>query len=131
MSNRVTFIEYSTISNIRHEMSSIAMTLIHIMRKLKFYLDHKSLETIYLSFIRPLLEYRDVIWDNCTQYEKKKLDKFQNKAARIKTGTTKLVSLDTLYKQVGWQILHRRPQDHKITLFIRCLINSHLYICLP
>ena len=92
---------------------------IHIMRKLKFNLDRKSLETIYLTFIRPLLEYGDVIWDNCTQYEKNELDKIQNEAARITTGTTKLVSLDNLYKEVGWQTLHRRRQDHKITLFYK------------
>ena len=92
---------------------------IHIMHKLKFKLDRKSLETIYLTFIRPLLEYGDVIWDNCTQYEKNELDKIQNEAARITTGTTKLVSLDNLYKEVGWQTLHRRRQDHKITLFYK------------
>ena len=92
---------------------------IHVMRKLKFKLDRKSLETIYLTFIRPLLEYGDVIWDNCTQYEKNELDKIQNEAARITTGTTKLVSLDNLYKEVGWQTLHRRRQDHKITLFYK------------
>ena len=44
---------------------------INIMRKLKFQLDRKSLETIYLAFVRPLLEYADVTWDNCSQYEKK------------------------------------------------------------
>ena len=92
---------------------------IHIMHKLKFKLDRKSLETIYLTFIRPLLEYGDVIWDNCTQYEKNELDKIQNEAARITTGTTKIVSLDNLYKEVGWQTLHRRRQDHKITLFYK------------
>ena len=31
------------------------------MRKLKFKLDRKSLETIYLTFIRPILEYGDVL----------------------------------------------------------------------
>ena len=72
------------------------------MHKLKFRLDRKSLETIYLTFIRPLLEYGDVIWDNCNQYEKNELDKIQNEAARITTSTTKkLVSLDKLYKEVG------------------------------
>ena len=40
-------------------------------------------------------------------------------AARITTGTTKLVSLDKLYKEVGWQTLRRRRQDHKITLFYK------------
>ena len=52
---------------------------IYIMRELKFKLDRKSLETIYLVFIRPLLECGDVIWDNCTQYEKNELDKIQTK----------------------------------------------------
>ena len=42
---------------------------IHIMQKLKFKLNSKSLGTIYLVFTRPPLEYRDVIWDNYTQYE--------------------------------------------------------------
>ena len=63
------------------------------MKKLKFKLDRRSLETIYLIFIWPLLEYGDVTFDNCTQYEKQELDKIRNEAARIATGTTKLVSL--------------------------------------
>ena len=45
------------------------------MRKFKFKLDRKSLQTMYFSFIRPLLEYADVIWDNCTQYEVNELEK--------------------------------------------------------
>ena len=38
---------------------------INVMRKLKYKLDRKSLEIIYTAFIRPLLEYAGVIWDNC------------------------------------------------------------------
>ena len=44
-----------------------AWARINIMRKLKFKLDRKSLETIYKAFIRPLIEYGDIIWDNCLQ----------------------------------------------------------------
>ena len=44
---------------------------VNTMRRLKFKLGRKSLEIIYTAFIRPLLEYSDVIWDNCTEYEKK------------------------------------------------------------
>ena len=46
---------------------------INVIRKLKLKLDRKSLETIHIAFIRPLLEYRDVIWDKCAQYEKKRI----------------------------------------------------------
>ena len=66
------------------------------MRKLKTKLDLKSLETIYIAFIRPILEYADLIWDNCPQYEKNELEKIRTEAARIATSTTKLISLSSL-----------------------------------
>ena len=47
-----------------------AWNRINIMRKLKFKLDRSSLEIIFTTFIRPLLEYGDIVWDNCTQFEK-------------------------------------------------------------
>jgi hypothetical protein len=47
------------------------------MRKLKFQLDRRPLEVIYLTFIRPSLEYADVVYLNCTQYEKLELDKMK------------------------------------------------------
>ena len=96
---------------------------INIMRKLKFQLDRKSLETIYLAFVRPLLEYADVTWDNCSQYEKNELNKIQNEAARIAVGATKLVSLNALYNEIGWESLEKRRLDHKLTLFYKMLNN--------
>ena len=61
--------------------------------------------TIYISFIRPLLEYTNVVWDNCTHFESNELEKIQNEAARIVTGATKLVSLHSLYTETGWESL--------------------------
>ena len=89
------------------------------MRKLKFQLDRKSLQTIYFSFIRPLLEYADVVWNNCTQYELNELDKIQNEAARIVTGATKLASIDSLHTETGWETLGSRRKTHKLTLFYK------------
>ena len=89
------------------------------MRKLKFKLDRKALETIFIALIRPILEYGDIIWDNCTQYEKQELEKVQIEAARIATGTTKLVSLNSLYTEIGWQTLQQRHTSHKLTLFYK------------
>ena len=100
-----------------------AWTRINIMRRLKFKLDRKSLETIYLTFIRPLLEYGDVLWDNCTKYEKEELDKIQNEAARIATGATKLVSLIPLSNEIKWESLEDRRNKHKLTLFYKMKFN--------
>ena len=101
---------------------------INIMRKLKFKLDRKSLEIIYTTFIRPILEYGDVIWDNCTQYEKLELEKIQNEAARIATGTTKLVSLNSLYKEICWETLETRRNNHKMTLFYKMVKKLYTFI---
>ena len=71
------------------------------MRKLKFKLDRRSVQIIYFTFNRPILECADVVWNNCTQYEVNKLEKIQNEAARIVTGATKLVSIDSLIHETG------------------------------
>ena len=63
------------------------------MRKVRFNIDRKSLEIIYTCFIRPILEYADIVWSNCTKYELDELDKIQNESARITSGATKLISL--------------------------------------
>ena len=73
---------------------------IGILRRLKFLLDRLSLQTIYFSFIRPILEYGDTVWDNMYEYHKEELDKIQNEAARIVTGCTKLVSLSDLSRLI-------------------------------
>ena len=70
--------------------------LINIMRRCTFLLDGKSIQTIYFSFIRPLLKYADVIWNDCAQYESNELEQIQNEAARIVTGATRLVSVNSL-----------------------------------
>ena len=42
------------------------------------------------------MEYADVVWDNCSQYEVNDLEKIQNEAVRIVSGATKLVSINSL-----------------------------------
>ena len=100
-----------------------AWNRINTMRKLKFQLDRKSLEIIYTSFIRPILEYGNEIWDNCTQYEKDGLEKIQTEAARIATGATKLVSIENLYSEIGWDTLDIRRKKQKLTLFYKMVNN--------
>jgi hypothetical protein len=58
-----------------------AFTRVNIMRKYKFILDRRTLEQIYLTFIRPLLEYGDVVWDCKTAYLTNKLESVQAEAA--------------------------------------------------
>ena len=67
-----------------------------MLRGLKFRLKRFSLEKIYTSFIRPLLEYSDSIWDNLNQEEINLVDCVHTEAARIVSGATKLCNIDRL-----------------------------------
>ena len=96
------------------------------MRKLKFLLDRRSLEIMYVSFIRPLLEFADVVWDNCTVYEVNAREKIQLEAARIVNGTTKLVSLEMQYKETGWETLEVRRSKHSTKRVITFLQSIYL-----
>ena len=100
-------------------IKSKAWTRINVMRKLKFKLDRRSLQIIYFTFIRPILEYADVVWNNCTQYEVNELEKIQNEAARIVTGATKLVSINSLMQETGWETLSNRRKKYKLFLFYK------------
>ncbi len=109
---------------------SKAIVRLNMLRRHKFYLDRKSLELMYFIYIRPILEYADVVWDNCTLYEKEELEKIQLEAARIVCGATKLVSLDLLYKETGWEKLSSRRRKHKLITFYKMYKHlSPAYLC--
>ena len=95
------------------------------MRKLKFTVRHKALNQIYmyLSFLRPIIEYASVVWDNCTLYKKDNLEKIQIEAGRIVTGLTRSASLYNLYHELGWLTLSERRKYQKLVLTYKITHN--------
>ena len=64
--------------------------------------------------MRPILEYGSIVWDGCNQYEKDMLDKLQLEAARVVTGLTRSVSINSLLKEIGWVSLEDRRKIQKL-----------------
>ena len=107
-----------------------SLNRLNLLRSLKFILNRQSLQKIYFTFIRPILEYADVVWDNCTQQQQNELEKIQLEAGRIVTGTTKLINIQKLYDELGWDKLSDRRRLHKLQLFYK--MDNHLapdYLC--
>ncbi|MCG7879157.1 MAG: reverse transcriptase domain-containing protein, partial [Candidatus Thiodiazotropha endolucinida] len=102
-------------------ISEKACTRLNLLRALKFRVSRKALEKMYMSFIRPLLEYSDVVWDNCSLESKKQLDAIHVEAARIITGATKLCSVEKLFSELGWESLQSRRNKHKLVIFYKAL----------
>jgi hypothetical protein len=68
----------------------------------------------YLSFIRPLFEYGDALWDPHNMYLIDILEKVQIEAMRIISGGTKLTSLRELYKETGLIKVKDRLENHQL-----------------
>ena len=100
-------------------ITKIAWQRLNMLRLLKFKLKRSSLEKIYNSFVRPLMEYRDSVWDNCNNDESNKLESIHTEAARIITGATKLCSIDRLFKDLDWETLQNRRRKHRLLLFYK------------
>ena len=79
-----------------------AYNRLNILRRLKFTLNRKTLERMYFSFIRPILEYADIIWDNNVAIINHKIESVQIEASRIVTGGTDLPHFKIcIQKQAG------------------------------
>jgi hypothetical protein len=85
---------------------------LNVFRTLKFKLLRNHHQVIYFSFIRPLLEYADIIWDNIPEYLRDKLESMQIEAVRIVTRTN-IVELCSKEKQlmVGTNVYNTRPDN--------------------
>ena len=71
------------------------------IRAFKFRISRKSLEKIYISYICPLIEYSDTVWNNCSTKSNKQLEAIHAEAARIVSGATKHCSIDKLFMDLG------------------------------
>ena len=99
------------------EITTKAWQRLNIQRAFKFKFDRKSLERMYISFIRPTLEYSGVVWDNCTNQDKKLLEAIQIEAMRIVTGATKVCSIAKLYNDTGWETLEAHREKQKLIIY--------------
>ena len=95
---------------------------LNILRKLKFKLNRQYLQNIYITFIRPILEYGSEVWDNCGAVNSDRLEKVQT--ARIVTGLTSYASLDSIYCETGWEKLTVRREVKKLNLFYKIINNE-------
>ena len=74
---------------------------IHLLSAFKYSMSRYALFRCYLSFVRPLLEYADIIFDNCFKQEKLMIENLKYAALRLVTGAKKGTSRELLLKYCG------------------------------
>ena len=107
---------------------------IGFLRKLKYKLSKDTLNKLYLTYIRLLLEYASDVWNGCSITDSNRIEKVQLHAARIITGLPIFAFLNSLYFKTGWEKLDERRKSKKLALIYKIVNNkapSYLNDLLP
>ena len=110
-------------------IASTANKKLNLLAHLKNLLDRKTLFIMYTSFIRPSIEYANVIWCNCTDTENDFLEGIQRRAARIITGGTISTSSKCLYEELAIETLKCRRDRNVMLMFHKIVFeNAPFYL---
>ena len=107
---------------------------IGLLKYLSKYLPRHTLSELYKLYVRPHLDYGDVIYhipDKVCEFSQtislsnlmEKLESVQYSAARAVTGTWKGTSREKLYIELGWESLSSRRWSRRLTLFYKIMNN--------
>ena len=102
--------------NIKTILTKVNRT-IGLLRKFQQVLPRPSLITIYKAFIRPHLDYGDVIFDQAFNNSfHQRLESIQYNAALAITGAIRGTSKEKLYQELGFESLQSRRWFRKLSL---------------
>ena len=90
-----------------------------ILKKIKHILSQNYLKIIYKSIVEPYFNYCCLVWDGFDEVLADKLQKMQNRAARIITGAPYTsVRTSEIFKELGWvPLAESRLQQKAIMMF--------------
>ena len=108
---------------------------IGLLRKLQALLPRAPLITIYKSFIRPHLDYGDMIYDQSFKMSfQQKMESIQYNTALAITSAIRGSSREKLYQELGLETLQQRRWYRKLCCFYKILKSQslkYLYSIMP
>ena len=106
-----------------------------IIKKLQHTLPRQALLTIYKSFVRPHLDYGDIIYDQPNNESfNQKLESYQYNAALAITGAIRGTSQTKIYKELGLESLKFRRYFRRLCTFFKIQksgLPSYLFNLIP
>jgi hypothetical protein len=86
------------------------------LKRTRPFVPYHTLVSIFNSLVQPHFDYCSVVWGNCSKTLSTKLQKLQNRAARIITYSNFDVNADLLIDRLGWKKLDSQRQIHRDTM---------------
>ncbi len=107
------------------EIATKARKRLGCLKLHSFRMSRRSLELCYLTFVRPVMEYGNVMYDSASDEDLNILSEIEKDAMRTITGARKKCNLDKLYKEFKWPTLAVRRANQKITTLGKIIIKNY------
>ena len=93
---------------------------ISLLRRLSWFLPRSLLVLFLKSYILPVLDYCDVVWDSCTKKEAQQMETLLNYACRVVLHRQKHESATAARAELGLTTLAVRRKIHLARLMYKC-----------
>ena len=101
---------------------------IEMLKFVKYRVDRSTSTCLYKTLTRPLIEYGDVIWNNCHNRDSALLDNVRYEATGVVTGAIKGTSSARFHNELAWEPLCTRREWHKLSQFYKIVKNILLHV---
>ena len=111
-------------NQIKHISSKVSngLRMLYLARKLTD--NQETLKTIYYSLVQPYFDYCDVVWGDCSKTRADKLQKLQNRAARIITRADYSIRSSDVLNSLEWSNLEERRKRHLLVTMLKIFNND-------
>ena len=106
-----------------NDICTKASKRLNMMKLFKFKLDRKSLEIMYTTFVRPVMEYGIVVWGGTFDSNILKLEQINVEALRIITGATSRSNISHLYEETSLPSFMDRRDRSMLMMLYKVKIN--------
>ena len=97
--------------------------MLNVMKQYKYYLSRHTLKVIYLSYVKSITDYADMLLSNLSLLQEHKLEQIQYHAMLTVTGCVFGTSQVNLQKELGWNTLKQFRTMHRL-IFIYKVENN-------
>ena len=94
------------------------------IKQIRDFISQETAVLIYISLVRPWFDYCDVVWDNLPATLAERLQKLQNRAARVITRESYEVRSESIRQRLGWANLTQSRMQHKAITVFKILSDS-------
>ena len=91
------------------------------IKRCRPFVNRTTLESVFNALVQPYFNYCSKVWEHCNKSLSNKLQKLQNRAARVLTFSSYDTSADPLLEQLNWRRLDTQRQIQVATMVYKSI----------